>query len=189
MSLFVPAEIGKMTDITSQTVSLKDEHVAWNQSSSGVVNVSWNTQEETMLSNDFMTVSVKLNKNVENAEILSLFDGGLRPEMYSSEGNTVKAQAFRFSSLHLEDKFELFQNVPNPFTGKTTISFNLPIESQVKISIYDVTGKVIYKHEDYYGKGRHNADIDIQSIDVQGLLYYRVDTQYDSAVKRMIAIK
>lgn len=189
MSLFVPAEIGKMTDITSQTVSLKDEHVAWNQSSSGVVNVSWNTQEESLLSNDFMTVSVKLNKNVENAEILSLFDGGLKPEMYSTEGNTVKGQTFRFSSLHMEDKFELFQNVPNPFTGKTTVSFNLPIESQVKITIYDVTGKVIYKHEDYYGKGRHNADIDIQSIDVQGLLYYRVDTQYDSAVKRMIAIK
>ena len=37
----------------------------------------------------------------------------------------------------------LYQNHPNPFNPTTTISFQLPRKSHVKLSIYDVTGRCI----------------------------------------------
>lgn len=191
MSLFLPAEIGQILDITSPTLSLQDENVAWNQVSSGIVNVSWNTQSETVLGSDMMTIKVKLLKDVSQATLLvSLLEGGLTPEIYTTEDNRVRNHVFRFTSNDLaDDTFALFQNVPNPFSGKTTIGFQLPEAGDVKVTIYDVTGKVIHSVSGQYGKGRHNVDIDLENIDADGLLYYRVDTRNDSAVRRMISIK
>ncbi len=39
--------------------------------------------------------------------------------------------------------FELRQNYPNPFNAQTTISYNLPKESNVSIRIYDLTGRMV----------------------------------------------
>lgn len=39
--------------------------------------------------------------------------------------------------------FYLAQNSPNPFTGKTTVSFALPRTSSVTLSVYDVLGRCV----------------------------------------------
>jgi len=39
--------------------------------------------------------------------------------------------------------FALGQNYPNPFNPQTTISYQVPQESAVKITIYDLTGRVV----------------------------------------------
>jgi hypothetical protein len=41
------------------------------------------------------------------------------------------------------EKFELFQNFPNPFNPATTISYQLPAASDVSIKIYDITGREV----------------------------------------------
>ena len=42
-------------------------------------------------------------------------------------------------------KFELQQNYPNPFNPSTNITFSIPNQSHVKISIYDINGKLVEK--------------------------------------------
>ena len=39
--------------------------------------------------------------------------------------------------------FALYQNVPNPFNPTTTIAFDLPERVNVKLAIYDVSGRLI----------------------------------------------
>jgi hypothetical protein len=41
----------------------------------------------------------------------------------------------------LPSRFELQQNYPNPFNPTTTFRFNLPIESDVRLDIYDTVGR------------------------------------------------
>lgn len=41
------------------------------------------------------------------------------------------------------DGFKLFANYPNPFTGSTSISFNLPEDRFVSIKLYDMTGRQV----------------------------------------------
>ena len=39
--------------------------------------------------------------------------------------------------------FNLYQNFPNPFNPITTISFDLPDESFVMLTVYDLAGKKV----------------------------------------------
>lgn len=45
----------------------------------------------------------------------------------------------------LPDTFELNQNNPNPFKGKTTIRFSVPYKTKVIIMINNAEGQVIHK--------------------------------------------
>lgn len=43
-----------------------------------------------------------------------------------------------------QQQFKLEQNYPNPFSDATTLPLNLEYESEVNISIYDLTGRRVY---------------------------------------------
>jgi len=46
-------------------------------------------------------------------------------------------------TLTIPTEFELYDNYPNPFNPSTTIRFKLPVESIVKLSIYDIIGSEV----------------------------------------------
>jgi hypothetical protein len=85
--------------------------------------------------------------------------------------------------------FELLQNNPNPFKESTTISFNLPEAGKATISIYAVDGKVLKLIQGEYAKGMNNVVVNRSEIPAAGVLYYQLDTDTDSAVKKMIIIE
>lgn len=41
------------------------------------------------------------------------------------------------------NKYELQQNYPNPFNPKSTIAYNIPKMSEVKLKVYDITGREV----------------------------------------------
>lgn len=44
------------------------------------------------------------------------------------------------NSEYIPKNYKLFENYPNPFNPQTTISFNVPVESKVKIEIFNLLG-------------------------------------------------
>ncbi|MCK9426641.1 MAG: T9SS type A sorting domain-containing protein [Ignavibacteriaceae bacterium] len=59
------------------------------------------------------------------------------------DGTTTFTQEVNVSYTSAPKSFSLSQNYPNPFNPSTTIRYALPFDSNVKISIYKVTGELV----------------------------------------------
>lgn len=54
--------------------------------------------------------------------------------------------------------FRIFQNYPNPFNPSTVISYEIPGTENVKITVYDITGKLVKELADnVQSSGRHQV--------------------------------
>ena len=56
-------------------------------------------------------------------------------------------------------KFELFQNYPNPFNPTTTIKYELPTDSKVKINIYNILGEEVEQFVDEVQYAGHYSKV------------------------------
>ena len=85
--------------------------------------------------------------------------------------------------------FELYQNIPNPFRNRTTIPFSLPQASKASLTIYDVSGREWKRMEGYYEAGYNQIQIDLSSLPVKGVLYYKLETSQYTATKKMVILE
>lgn len=93
-------------------------------------------------------------------------------------------------SAHLlrnsEDIFQLGQNYPNPFARQTTISFYLPVQSDVQVKVYNLFGqelKIVLNKK--LPAGKHNLLFDASGL-CPGQYIYELKTSENSAIKRMV---
>lgn len=84
---------------------------------------------------------------------------------------------------------KLHQNYPNPFDAQTKIPFELNYGSELTLTIYDVTGKTLKEITGDFGKGYHEVEIKRSSLPHGGILYYKIETEYDTETRRMILIE
>lgn len=101
-------------------------------------------------------------------------------------------QYFTLNSLveiQLPDKFELEQNYPNPFNNYTIISLICPIDENVRIKVYDITGREILTVIDSYLKqGSYNFKLNTGNL-TSGIYFYRLTVGNTVITKRMVLIK
>jgi hypothetical protein len=90
----------------------------------------------------------------------------------------------------LPSAIKLEQNYPNPFNPVTNISFTLPNESEVNLSVYDSSGrqvKVLAKGT--YSKGRHTVEFSADGINSGSYYYSLKDGTGKETAKKMLIIK
>lgn len=87
---------------------------------------------------------------------------------------------------YIGDDFALRQNVPNPFTDYTTVSFHLPVASDIRLSIFDINGKVMKSIVGRYQRGEHQVYLRRSDIPSGSVLFYRLDAGTFSRVRKMV---
>jgi hypothetical protein len=127
------------------------------------------------------------------SEMIGLAEGDFGNEVYSGSSNQIVTSEL---SLEVQNRvidnaheFELLQNVPNPFTTTTEIGFVLPGNENVSLRVMDITGKVLISKTGKYKKGYNSITLDVSEINGSGVLYYQLDSERNSASKKMIIIK
>lgn len=92
-------------------------------------------------------------------------------------------------SNEVPNKFVLHQNYPNPFNPTTNIVFEIPQASNVKLSVFDVTGKEVAVLADMNMKpGKYEAVWNSASFP-SGVYFYKLSTGEHTFSKKMILIK
>lgn len=85
--------------------------------------------------------------------------------------------------------FALRQNYPNPFNPSTTISYELPRASSVRLEIIDVLGQIVETQElGIQSAGSHDIPYDGSQL-ASGMYFYRIATDYASQVRKMLLVK
>ncbi len=86
-------------------------------------------------------------------------------------------------------KFELQENYPNPFNAGTVIKYSLNEQSNVELSVYDVTGKkVTTLIDEYQNPGFYAVNWDAHAAS-SGLYFYQIKMADRSAIKKCMLIK
>lgn len=85
--------------------------------------------------------------------------------------------------------FELSQNYPNPFNPSTVIRYQLPVDGNVTLRVYDVLGRevetVVDEKQD---AGTHAATFNAASLP-SGMYFYRLQAGNHTFVKKAILMK
>ena len=83
----------------------------------------------------------------------------------------------------------LYQNKPNPFRSQTMIGFYLPRSMSARLIMFDVTGRLLKTIEGHYAEGYHEVEVRYEDLNVEGLIYYKLETSESTAVRHMIVVK
>lgn len=89
----------------------------------------------------------------------------------------------------IPDKFKLYQNYPNPFNPSTVIRFDIPKNSNVKLSVFDVTGKEMSNLVNgHLQPGSYEYRLDGGGFP-SGVYFYKLDNGNAVETKRMVLLK
>ncbi|MBN2000151.1 T9SS type A sorting domain-containing protein, partial [candidate division KSB1 bacterium] len=81
------------------------------------------------------------------------------------------------------------ENYPNPFNPSTNIAFNVPLPSDVRVTIFDISGREIATIANgHHEPGRHEIFFDASGL-ASGVYFYKVETSYDVVVNKMMLMK
>jgi hypothetical protein len=85
--------------------------------------------------------------------------------------------------------YSLWQNYPNPFNPSTTIHFELPKESHVTLSIYNILGQeVLTVLDEVRVAGRYDLRIN-GTLLASGVYFYRLVTDDFVQTKKFMLLK
>jgi hypothetical protein len=112
------------------------------------------------------------------------YDGNIWRRALSEMITSVESRSTNFST-----HFSLAQNYPNPFNPSTTIQYELPAQSTIRLVIYNVLGQVvkeIVNTEQQPGIQSVVWNTNVSS----GLYFYRLEaTSKDNPSKRFVETK
>jgi hypothetical protein len=86
-------------------------------------------------------------------------------------------------------EFKLYNNYPNPFNPATTIKFDIPENTDVKIKVFDMTGKMLRElFNSSLPAGTYETNFDASSF-ASGIYYFRIEAGKFNETKKMILVK
>lgn len=103
-----------------------------------------------------------------------VFDGG--PYTMST---TSAVQELSTSS------FDVIQNIPNPFSGNTTIKFSTPIAGNVDFKVFDMIGKVVYASKIQAQAKTNTINFSADKL-TAGTYFYSLSNGTKTITKKMI---
>ncbi|MCH7724342.1 MAG: T9SS type A sorting domain-containing protein, partial [Bacteroidetes bacterium] len=90
---------------------------------------------------------------------------------------------------NIPNDFTLDQNYPNPFNPTTNISFSLPVDSKVRLSVYNLLGeKIAELVNDEFSAGTHTFSFKANGL-TSGVYLYKMQAGTFVTIRKMVLIR
>jgi hypothetical protein len=88
-----------------------------------------------------------------------------------------------------ENRVQLFQNYPNPFSSLTTITFSLPSGQPASLKIYNMQGREVgVVVDEVWSQGNHTVILDAKEL-MNGVYFYKLITADYIQTRKCIVVK
>lgn len=173
-------------------------HIAWEDNRDGNYEIYYNVSSNsgTSWGTDTRLTNAADNSNYPNITVSDskvhvvwhdYRDGNF--EVYYKQNPTGNTIGITNIGSQIPANYSLSQNYPNPFNPATNIKFSIPVNTNVKLAVFDVLGREVERLVNGILKaGIYTADW-IASDHPNGIYFYRLVTDDFSEVKKMILLK
>jgi len=180
MMIDLPSRVSKVI-LSSNMIDLNSEHYFVDYKN-GKIKVSWHSEKEVNLLNS--NTLINITYEAQSEETLSLSNSNNTNFIHSTTNGTQEL----INERNHTKSFEVYQNEPNPFEDRTRIRFYQPMEGEVKLNIYNLTGKALYQSKKVFGKGINEIEISKQDIKEKGVIIYEMELLGEKVIKKMLLI-
>jgi len=164
--------------------TLTENHISMDN---GTIRASWNEVAAVDAKTLDFALTFTAKENGRLSELLSIQSNPTKAEAYNENLDILKLD-LAFTQPTITD-FQLHQNRPNPFNGVTNIGFDLPENSLVQLTVFNVAGKALKTIEGDYIKGYNAIQLNVEDLQSTGVLYYQLHTSFGSLTKKMMVIE
>ncbi len=154
-----------------------------------------NTENGTLRISTFGVTPVTCNEPVFNLQF-EIIDNSV------NSSSIVYMQAIQFDEVAVDLNsvgiiptetptipLQLNQNYPNPFNPITNISYSLPRKSDVRLSIFNMKGQLVKELvNENKPAGSYTISLNASNM-ASGIYFYRLDTDTDRIIRKMVLMK
>ena len=202
-----------MASVVSDTVKLSWNHstdaqtpfaaltynvrVGSSSGASDVISVNANTATGQLSISADGNAGSKTNISLNNLENGTYYwqvqavDNAFAGSMFSEEQEFIvdNSAVSNEGEVELPNIVELDQNYPNPFNPSTTIGYSVPHISDVSLTVYDISGRVVSQLiNTRKSAGKYTVSFDASNL-ASGLYIYRLQVGSTLVTKKMTLIK
>ncbi|MCX6165943.1 MAG: T9SS type A sorting domain-containing protein [Ignavibacteriae bacterium] len=140
----------------------------WNDRNNGFYDVTW-------------VYTFKINNNY-------LLAGTIAQSVWRRSLDNIIGINSKTEILPVENKLQ--QNYPNPFNPATKIKFDIVKTTNVKLEIYDISGRIIKTlvANEKLNAGEYEVEFDGSNL-ASGVYFYRIETSEFSKTMKMVLLK
>ncbi len=180
MADFVGVEKGTTPDFNTDAFNFSDLN-------EGLIRSAWFRTSTTLKNEDvlyYLTLKTKASGHL--SDLLSLDSRLIAAETYNNNGEAIK-MSLRFKGVE-NNKFELYQNQPNPFNGSTVIAYQSPEQGEATLKIYNTAGTIIKTLRQDAAIGYNQFNLSKDELGVHGVFMYRIEMGKYQAVRKMVIL-
>ncbi len=162
----------------------------------GLLTGAWHQAQGLTLEDEselFVLHLKALQSGMRLSEVMGINSALTKAEAYRSTGERMDLSLEYLyegdDALASQNGLKLQQNIPNPFRDETQIGFYLPQGGNTTLSIFDMSGRVLYREVHHLPKGQNTWMVRSDQLEGEGVYYYRVETATETATGKMILMK
>ncbi len=182
------------SSISNGELSVGEGNINTAKRGEGIVTFSWNLSSSQNIDADKELFVINFNSNESGklSNSLTVNSELTRAEIYTHQKHGISENPVKLQYRGIDDNvgFELLQNRPNPFSEETTIEFTIPKTQMAVLTVYDVSGRILYSVEKEFQKGKNSIRLTRKDLnEMQGVMYFKLETDTNSASRKMILIR